>query len=433
MKKIIIKNRKLEGGITPPPSKSILHRCIIAASFANGVSKIKNINLSKDILATINAMKELGANIKIEKNSLTIDGRDIFFISFPSEIRKKNIVGKNIKIDCNESGSTLRFLIPISLIKKNKVEFIGKDRLFKRPLTTYFRIFDEMNIKYNFQNKIKNSLLIDGELRAGIYKIKGDISSQFITGLLFSLPLLKENSKIIIENKLESKSYIDLTLDYLTKFGIKIINNNYEEFIIEGNQQYTPQNIEIESDYSQAAFFLVANSINSKITIKNMNLKSKQGDKKIIEFLKEIEEFNKKNETLYLDARDYPDIVPILSLKCAISDKRIEIVNIGRLRIKECDRLKATVDELSKLGFDLIEKENSILINSKNKTELKNIDNIELTAHNDHRIAMLIAIASTIYKKNIILDNADCVEKSYPNFWQDFLDLGGEINEYLGK
>lgn len=430
MKKIIIKNKKLSGEISPPPSKSILHRYIISAALAEGISTVKNINFSEDILATIEAMKKIGAEIKIEENSLIIKGID----NFNKRENFFNYQNNNI-IDCNESGSTLRFLIPLFLVKENKIEFTGKSSLFKRPLSTYFEIFEKNNIKYNFKNQ--NSLVLEGKLKNNIYEVDGNISSQFITGLLFSLPLLEENSKIKIRGRLESKFYVDLTLDCLEKFGIKIEiqkrGDNDFEFIIKGKQKFISRDVEVESDFSQAAFYLVANSIGSNIEIKNMNYESKQGDKKIIDFLNQIDRFDEENKTLYLDAKDYPDIVPILSLKCAISNKRVEIINVERLRIKESDRLKSTVQELSKLGFDLLEKESSILINSKSKTKLKNIENIELSSHNDHRIAMLIGVASTVYKNNIILDDAVCVKKSYPDFWEDFSSLGGKADEYLGK
>ena len=245
------------------------------------------------------------------------------------------------------------------------------------------------------------------------------------------MPLLNENSKIIIKGKLESSSYIDITLDCLSKFGIKIINNSYQEFIVEGNQTYKSGNYEVEADYSQVAFFLVANSIGSNIKINGLNTNSLQGDKKIIDFISQIDKWN-KNEKLILDGSETPDIIPILSLKACISKKEIEIVNIARLRIKESDRLNATVQELSKLGFDLIEKEDSILINSRKNFTHDNKEFVSLSSHSDHRIAMTIAIASTCYEGEIILDNLDCVKKSYPNFWEIFLLLGGKIYEYLG-
>ena len=420
MNKKIIKADKLVGEVTPPPSKSILHRYIIASSLAKGISKIENISYSDDIIATIEAMEKLGAKIEKKDNYLLIDGSKTF---------DKKYLNNNAEIDCNESGSTLRFLFPLSIVKKNKISFKGKGKLFKRPLNSYFENFDKYKIKYSYINE--NEILLDGELKSGEYEIDGNISSQFITGLLFSLPLLNENSKIIIKGKLESSSYIDITLDCLNKCGINIIKNSYKEFIIKGNQKYKSGNYQVEADYSQIAFFLVANSIGSNIKINGLNSNSLQGDKKIVDFIYKIDNWNKK-EKLILDGSETPDIIPILSLKACISKKEIEIVNIARLRIKESDRLRAIVKELSKLGFDLLEKEDSILINSRKDFNKINNSLVYLSSHSDHRIAMTIAIALTCYNREIILDNLDCVKKSYPNFWEVFLSLGGKIYEYLG-
>ena len=416
----IIKADKLIGELSPPPSKSVLHRYIIASSLAKGVSKIENISFSEDIIATIEAMKKLGAKIEQKDNYLLIDGSDTF----------KNL-NENIEIDCNESGSTLRFLFPLSIVEENKILFKGRGKLFKRPMTPYFQNFEKFKIKHSYIDE--NAILLEGQLKAGIYEIDGNISSQFITGLLFSLPLLDRESKIIINGKLESSNYIDISLDCLSKFGIKIINNSYQEFIIEGNQSYKVGNYRTEADYSQAAFFLVANAIGSKIKINDLSENSLQGDKKIIDYISEIDNWNSK-DTLVLDGSETPDIIPILSLKAAVSGKKIEIVNVERLRIKESDRLKATVEELSKLNFDLIEKKDSILIDSRENFEVnKNEKIVSLSAHSDHRIAMMIAIAATCYDGEILLDNLDCVKKSYPNFWEVFLSLGGKIYEYLGN
>ena len=415
----IIKADKLVGELSPPPSKSVLHRYIIASSLAKGTSKIENISFSEDIIATIEAMKKLGAKIEQKDNYLLIDGSDTF----------KNL-NENIEIDCNESGSTLRFLFPLSIVEENKVLFKGRGKLFKRPMTPYFQNFEKYKIKHFYINE--NEILLEGKLKAGIYEVDGNISSQFITGLLFSLPLLDGESKIIINGKLESSNYIDISLDCLSKFGIKIINNSYQEFIIEGNQSYKAGNYRTEADYSQAAFFLVANAIGSNIKINDLSENSLQGDKKIIDFISEIDKWS-SNDTLILDGSETPDIIPILSLKAAVSGKKIEIVNVERLRIKESDRLKATVEELSKLNFDLIEKKDSILINSREDFKAnKNEKIVSLSAHSDHRIAMMIAIAATCYDGEILLDNLDCVKKSYPNFWEVFLSLGGKIYEYLG-
>ena len=219
MKKVIITPSKLKGSVKIPPSKSMAHRAIICASLSKGESVISNIDFSEDIIATMEGMKSLGANIKVEKDKLIINGENI-------------LKDSNYKvIDCNESGSTLRFLVPISLIKDNRVNFIGRGNLGKRPLKTYYEIFEEQEVKYSYEEE-NLDLNIEGSLKGGEFKVKGNISSQFISGLLFTLPLLKEDSKIIITTELESKGYIDLTLDMIEKFGVTIKNNNYREFLI---------------------------------------------------------------------------------------------------------------------------------------------------------------------------------------------------------
>lgn len=427
MKKIILQNSKLRGQISPPASKSILHRYIISASMAEGKSRIFNISLSDDIVATISAMKNLGAKIEIKNRELLIDGSSF------SNTKLRNIrtdLSEKIYIDCNESGSTLRFLIPISLIKDNNVIFKGKESLFKRPLEPYFEIFEKNGIEYKFSPNNENKLILKGSLKGGNYKIVGNVSSQFITGLLFSLPLLDEKSTIEITGELESKSYIDLTLDCLKKFGIIFKNMDYKKLYIEGKQKYTIKDLEVESDFSQAAFFIVANGLGANIKVKNINEDSLQGDKQIIEFIDKISK--SKTEELTIDGSNCPDIIPIFALYAANSNKKIKIKNVGRLRIKECDRLSATVSELSKLGFDLQENEEEILINYKEGKSLKK-EKVELLSHNDHRITMMIAIASTVYEGEIILDNAGCVKKSYPNFWEDFSLLGGKFYECMGE
>ncbi|MDO4689773.1 MAG: 3-phosphoshikimate 1-carboxyvinyltransferase [Fusobacterium sp.] len=422
MKKIVLEKSKLKGKVFPPASKSILHRYIIAASMADGKSRIKNISLSEDIFATISAMRNLGAKIEIVNRELLIDGS-----SFSNE--KVVDINESVQIDCNESGSTLRFLIPISMTKKNKIIFKGKSSLFKRPLEPYFEIFEKNSIEYKFLKNQEGKLSIEGLLKSGEYEIIGNVSSQFITGLLFALPLLEGDSLIKIKGNLESKSYIDLTLDCLKKFGISFKNIDYKEIYIGGSQKYNAIDIDVEADFSQAAFFLVANELGSGIEIKNININSLQGDKEIIAL---IEKLKTKNKEILIDGSNCPDIIPIFSLYAAYLNKKVKIINVRRLRIKECDRLSATVQELSKLGFDLQEREEEILINYMGNKDLKK-ENQKLSSHNDHRIAMMIAIASTVYEGKIELDNATCVNKSYPDFWDIFSYLGGIYNECMGK
>lgn len=392
--KITIHPKKLKGSIDVIASKSCLHRAIIAASLSSGESVISNVLFSKDVEATINACIKLGANISINENSLTIVGT--------------TKINNNQIIDCNESGSTLRFMIPIFLSQTNTTTFIGAKSLFNRPLSIYFDIFDKYGIEYKFDD----SLIVNGCLSSGIYTIDGSVSSQFITGLLFTLPLLKNDSKLIINN-LESKGYVDITIDILRRFNIKIINNDYKEFIIKGNQKYKATNYVAEADYSQASFFIVANKLGNNINVNNLNVDSLQPDKKIIEDINCI--INNKD----VDLSCNPDCGPILSVLGTLYDTNI--INAKRLRIKESDRIESMVINLNKLKANLIEGEDSITF-----IKVDGLDGgVELDSFNDHRVCMSLAIASTICKKKITILNAESVNKSYPNFWNDFKSLGG--------
>ena len=419
--KIIIKPKLLKGNIVVPPSKSLGHRGIIAAALSQGVSKVDNIQLSKDIEATIDIMKELGAIIDINDDSLLIDGSNIFSYE------------RNLDLKCNESGSTIRFLIPLALTKRGDYIFHGEGKLVTRPLEPYYEIFNKKGIEYS-TTEGGLPLRISGKLTSGTYRVRGDISSQFITGLLFSLPLLDGDSRIYVTTKLESKGYIDLTLQVLKDFGIQIENNDYREFNIKGNQRYHSRDYYIEGDYSQGAFFLVAGALGSSIICSGLNKNSLQGDKVILDILEamgcsidESEEGIKVNPSktkgIKIDASNCPDLVPILTVLASLSEGETRIINAKRLRIKECDRLHAITTELCKVGANIIELEDSLIISGV--SELKGG---EVNSHNDHRIVMALAIAATRAKGEVIINNPSAVEKSYPNFFKDYVKLGGECD-----
>ena len=422
----LLKSR-LNGTVKVPPSKSMSHRAIICAALGSGTSVIENIDYSDDINATIDAVVALGAVIDKDKNKLTISG--IY--------REDSIINPVRAIDCNESGSTLRFIMPISLLFDGMTKFVGKGNLGKRPLDTYFDIFKEQGIKYH---SVENDLnmIVKGVLQPGEFNLPGNISSQFITGLLFSLPLLDGDSKINISTRIESKGYIDLTLDCMKDFGIEIENKDYKEFIVKGNQKYISRNYRVEGDYSQAAFYLAADALGSNVTISDLKNNSLQGDKEVIDILermgaKFIVDRNdikcKVEEELastIIDASQCPDIIPVISLVATLAKGRTEIVNASRLRIKECDRLKAVATELNKLGAKIVEKENGLIIDGVD--ELKG--GVQVWSWKDHRIAMTLAIASTRCKNPIELTDYDCVAKSYPGFFEDFKMLGGNVDEW---
>ncbi len=405
MEEIKITPNKLKGEIKIPPSKSMGHRAIICASFAKGISTITNFDYSDDMIATISAMEALGTVITKEDDKIIVDGTNTF---------SKN----NSFIDCNESGSTLRFLIPISIVKENKVHVVGRGFLGKRPITTYYEIFDRQGITYSFKEG-ELDLKINGQLKADTFKVKGNISSQFISGLLFALPLLDGNSVIEITTELESKSYIDLTLSMLKTFGIEIINQDYKKFIIEGNQSYRPMDYEVEGDYSQGAFFYCANFIGNDISIKGLDENSLQGDKQCVDIINEFLENDEKEVTI--DATNCPDIIPVVTVASSFRKGKTNIINAGRLRIKECDRLKAISSELNKIGGKVTELDEGLIIEG-----VESFSGGEVSSFDDHRIAMSLAIASTRCTKELIIDNKKCVSKSYPGFWEDFKEVGGK-------
>lgn len=422
---------KLEGSIKVPPSKSMAHRAIICAGLSDGKSKIDNIDYSDDIIATIEGMKALGANIIKKGDSLEVEG-----IYSSSLNRNEERI-----IDCNESGSTLRFLVPISLLITGKSKFVGRGNLGKRPLKTYYEIFDKQEIKYSYENE-KLNLDIEGNLKGGKFYVEGNVSSQFITGLLFTLPLLKEDSKIVITTEMESKGYIDLTLSAMKEFGIDIINNDYREFIIKGNQKYTSRDYRVEGDYSQGAFFLCANALGNDIEVKDLSLKSLQGDKEVVDILERmgVEFINSENgirskvkneiNSTIIDGSQCPDIIPVLAATAALAKGRTEIINASRLRIKECDRLAAVNSELSKLGVNVVENEDGLIIDGIDSLD----GGIEVWSHKDHRIAMTLAIIATRCKNPIIIKDYECIAKSYPNFFEDYKMLGGKVDEWnVGK
>lgn len=418
---VILTPTKLKGDVIIPPSKSLSHRAIIAAALAEGISKISNIVYSEDILATIDAMRALGSKIEVFDDYLIINGC------------KPQRIGNTI--NANESGSTIRFMIPIALTVDAPVTFEGRNNLVNRPLDIYTNMFDEFGIEYERGEKYLPMTVKSG-LKSGVYSIRGDVSSQFITGLLYALPLLDGDSKLVITTKLESKGYVDLTMDVLSKFGITIETEDYSVFNIKGNQTYKPLDYTVEGDYSQVAFWAVANTIGNEVNIKCMNENSFQGDKKI------IDDINAFGGNVYfengdlvskcaathgtvIDFANSPDLGPIETVLASISDGHTTFNNVERLRIKECDRVTCMIEEMNKLGAKMSETANTMEIDG-----IKNLgSSMELDSHNDHRIVMALAIAATRCKDKIRIINAGAIKKSYPHFFKAYEAVGG-IVEY---
>ena len=417
--KVDVYPSKVSGSITPPPSKSFLHRAIISACLAKGRSTINNIILSDDVLATVNAFKSLGVQININDNSfgITSNGYESF--------------NKNIEVDCNESGSTIRFLIPI-LSNDNFAYFKGKTSLINRPFNVYKDIFKKQGLMFY---KSGDNIITKGQLSPGKYIVPGDISSQFISGLLFILPLLNGDSTIEIVGDFESKQYVDMTVNILKRFGVNITKNK-NIFYIKKKQKYVSTSITAEIDYSQMAFFAVLGTINNGIKIMGLSDYSMQPDRKIIDIIdlmggkvkkdhNSINIYKSKTYGITIDVSQSPDIAPILGVLAASSYGTTNLVNAKRLIIKESNRLLSIYNTLIKFGVKIDLGEDLLKIDGPSKFKSNVFD-----SYNDHRIVMMIAIAATIAKDKVTIKGAEAVKKSYPNFFQDLEKLGVKI-KYL--
>jgi len=390
----------LSGTLTAPPSKSQVHRAVIAAALAEGTSRLSGVYFSQDISATVSAMKSLGAKAVSDGDRLVITGQ-------------RPCPPEGVTIDCGESGSTLRFLIPLALLSGKKVRFTGHGRLMERPLDPYFAICESCGISYE---KTADAVSFCGTLRGGHFSLPGNISSQFITGLLFALPLAEQDSTIELTTEAESVGYIDMTLDILRAFGVSVqVSADYKRYEIPGRQTYCPQTMQMEGDYSQAAFYLCANALGSHVTVLGLRPESSQGDKAIMSLL---ERFGSPLRGITLDVSQIPDLVPIISVVATQAEGETKLVNGARLRIKESDRLATTKDMLSRFGACIRETEDGLIICGKTP-----LSGCAVDSHNDHRIAMAAAIAATVAEGETTVLGAECVAKSYGNFWEDFKSL----------
>lgn len=411
MDELMVIDRIPQGMVTPPPSKSISHRALICAALSNGTSKIRNIEFSEDVQATLNCIQALEIKVEYDGKNLTVHGG-------------QNKFQADAVLDCGESGSTLRFLLPIALLYSKPIYFTGHGRLLQRPLKEYKKALEENGAQITQSDE---QVTVQGPIRPGIYRMSGSVSSQYVSGLLFALPMLEGNSEIILTSPLESKAYVDLTVSVMEHFGVKIANNNYEKFIIKGNQTYHPCDFTIETDYSAAAFFLAAGALGCDVKCLGLNMDSLQGDKQYIDILQqcgiEIVQSNDgglkvlkgKIKPVTVDVSDIPDLVPPLTSVLCFCEGESKIINAGRLRLKESDRLHALAMEFNRLGADITEGEDCLIIRG-----VKNLHGGIADAHNDHRIAMAIAVASIKSNDQIQLKGAESVKKSYPDFWKDF-------------
>jgi len=411
---------KLNGDITPPPSKSYLHRAIICASLAKGKSKIKNILIGDDIQQTIEAFRSLGVSIDYIDNQLIIKSS--------GQLKFQD----NHQIQCEESGSTTRFLMPL-LTNPNGVEFHGKPSLLKRPLDVYEKIYADQNNEFV---RFNDYIYLQGQLKADQYVINDDSSSQYISGLLFALPLLDASSSLTIKKDFESKKYIDMTIHMLSQFGIVIHQTNDNVYHIPGKQVYQPADVYIESDYSQAAFFMVGAALNGHINFHKINKDSLQPDQAILNIIENAGGqviYNKNQMTIkshdlmigQIDLSQTIDLGPILFILASQSEKATHVSKFHRLVYKESNRLNNMLDVLKRMQVDVQSNDALIVIGHQKDFSFNHI-----SSYDDHRIAMALAIAATMAQEPTVIHHMEVINKSYPTFLNDLKNLGIKI-EYI--
>lgn len=411
---------KIHGKLRIPSSKSMAHRALICASLAEGTSTLSGIDASKDIEATIACMESLGAKIIASQDQIQVTGTNL------------KSQGKEILCPCNESGSTMRFLIPVASLTNDPVTFTGQGRLLERPMEIYARLFHNQGLAFVQDPK---GIRIQGALKPGDITIEGNISSQFISGLLFALPLLSKESTITVLKPYESRSYVELTLEMLQNFGIRIEEISPTTYHIPKNQAYQAQTLPVEGDYSQAAFFAVLAALQEKLTLTNLKEDSRQGDKVILDHLENAgASLRIQNDTITIehqdlrcqtiDLADCPDLGPILCVLASFCPGTTHFIHAGRLRIKESDRVQAMETELKKWGVAIQTTEDTITIHGKREYDCQNV---VIDGHNDHRIVMAMTIFGLCAQTACIIEGAQAITKSYPAFFEDIEKIHGKV------
>ena len=380
----------LKGAVTPPSSKSQTHRAVLALMLAQGEGKLSNLAVSQDIQATQDCVAALKSGQPAQADGLPL-------------------------LDCGESGSTLRFLIPVALAVRGGGHFTGRGRLMERPQGPYIRLFEEKGISWNQEGAC---LTVAGQLEPGVYALPGNVSSQFITGLLYALPLLPGDSRIVLTTPLESRGYVDMTLDMLRRFDIKV-EEQEDGFLVPGNQTYQARDLTLEADWSGAAFWYAANFLGAQVDIQGLNPDSVQGDRQIGTLYWKLA----RPGNVDIDLSQCPDLAPPLAVMAAVRKRTTRFVNAGRLRIKESDRLETIARTLNALGAKAQVGEDTLTLEGLDHLEGGTVDGC-----NDHRIAMMAAVAAVACKEPVTILGAECVKKSYPRFWEDYTALGGEIH-----
>ncbi|MDO4811407.1 MAG: 3-phosphoshikimate 1-carboxyvinyltransferase [Eubacteriales bacterium] len=414
MEQIALLSGMRHGSVTAPASKSHAHRLLICAALGKAAVTIDCADISKDIVATARCLYALCADV------VTADG--VLQVIPTAKCGKKDLL-------CGESGSTLRFLLPVCGALGKEAVFHREGRLPDRPLAPLDAVLRDHGMQIESRG---SELYCNGQLQSGLFEIPGDVSSQYISGLLFALPLLEGDSTIRITGKTESAAYIAMTEQALQQAGIRFIHHG-NEYTVSGSQQYAlPPETAAEGDYSNGAFFLCMGALSDKgVCVKNLPKQTRQGDKAVIDILRRFgAEVTVKGDTIFvrggrlhgceIDASPIPDLIPVLSVVAAAAEGETRIYNAGRLRLKESDRLSTTAEMLAGLGGTVTELSDGLVI--KGGT----LHGGTVDSHNDHRIAMSAAVAACVCRESVKVLDPDCTDKSFPRFWDIFTRLERE-------
>jgi len=395
---LLITPSKLTGKISVIPSKSQAHRLLICAAFADQPTVLVCTDTNRDIEATAACLNALGADIRRTESGYAVT--------------PVQAIPRKATLPCRDSGSTLRFLLPVAGALGVEATFCLEGRLAQRPLSPLWEEMERMGCQLKFIDS--NILLCTGKLIPGEYRIDGGVSSQFISGLLFAAALIPGQTKITVTGNMESRPYVEMTRNAMAIFGCST-----DDFTVSGGQRYkSPGKWTVEGDWSNGAFFLAANALGSKLTIANLSEDSLQGDKAAADLLKKLQEHCE------ISAADIPDLVPVLSIVAACNQGAV-FTDIQRLRLKESDRVQSVIAMLQCLGGKAEATESTLTVSGTGLT------GGAVDCVNDHRIAMSAAVAATVCSNPVIVSGAECVEKSYPCFWEEYRRLGGHYEQYL--
>ena len=412
--------QEIGGAIAAPPSKSMAHRAVLCAALAKGTSHIRNLEFSKDIAATLAAAGQLCARVTTGENDAVVEGLGQFRpVSAP--------------VDCCESGSTLRFLIPLASLTGQEITFVGRGRLMERPQSVYEELYRAKGLRFE---QTPSGLTVEGLLSSGDYTLAGNVSSQFISGLLFALPLLDGDSTLHLIPPVESRSYIDMTRAVQAAFGVESRWLDETTLEISGGQEYHPCDYTVEGDYSQAAFPAVLGAVAGGVTLTGLAEKTLQGDAAILDILRRCgavftrtaEGISFEKAPLHgvdIDLADCPDLGPVLMVLGLLCEGTTVIRNAERLRLKESDRIAAMEAELRACGGVLESEGGTITVHGC--TNRLHAPAGVLHGHNDHRVVMSLAVLALSTGIPLTVDDAEAITKSWPNFFEAIKPLGAEV------